>query len=386
MEALLRAAVDAMLDPQALLESVRDDGGRIVDFVFLELNPSACAYLQRSAAELLGARLTEVLPELPASGLLAQYAHAIETGEQLEVQDFPLFSHRYHAVRRFDVRAMRAGAEWLSVVWRDITDRHRARQFAEIEFSEAARDLVRISSDALLDPLVLLEAVPDPHGKVVDFFYREVNQAACDYLCLSRAELIGRGLLEMSPGVVQAGVFADYVRCLKTGEPVVHDDLTYDNEILVDTRRYDLRATRATASSISLTWRDVTERYRASQRIMNAQQNYRLIAENAGDLVLHIRDSRFAWVSPSVSGEATTKVVEQTVADALGLRYTFVAAWITCTIESDLEAVGMTAAISRALADAGISCNVLAGSRHDHLLVPWHRRDDAVAVLARIAD
>ena len=83
-----------------------------------------------------------------------------------------------------------------------------------------------------------------------------------------------------------------------------------------------------------------------------------------------------------VEDEATTKVVEQTVADAHGMPYTFVAAWITCTIESDLEAVGMTAAISRALADEDIPCNVLAGSRHDHLLVPWHRRDEAVAILS----
>jgi hypothetical protein len=87
-----------------------------------------------------------------------------------------------------------------------------------------------------------------------------------------------------------------------------------------------------------------------------------------------------------VEDEATTKVVEQTVADAHGLPYSFVAAWITCTVESDLEAVGMTAAMSRALADAGIACNVLAGSRHDHLLVPWRRRDDAVAILSALAD
>lgn len=86
-----------------------------------------------------------------------------------------------------------------------------------------------------------------------------------------------------------------------------------------------------------------------------------------------------------VEEEATTKVVEQSIADSHGLPYTFVAAWITCTIESDLQAVGMTAAISRALADDGIACNVLAGSRHDHLLVPWQRRDDAVAILSALA-
>ena len=82
--------------------------------------------------------------------------------------------------------------------------------------------------------------------------------------------------------------------------------------------------------------------------------------------------------------EATTKIVEQAVADAHALTYNFVAAWITCTIESDLEAVGMTAAISRALADAGIACNVLAGSRHDHLLVPWDRRDETIAILSAL--
>lgn len=87
-----------------------------------------------------------------------------------------------------------------------------------------------------------------------------------------------------------------------------------------------------------------------------------------------------------IEDEATTKIVEQTVAEANSLTYSFVAAWITCTVESDLEAVGMTATISRALADAGIACNVLAGSRHDHLLVPWHRRDDALAVLSGLAE
>lgn len=85
-----------------------------------------------------------------------------------------------------------------------------------------------------------------------------------------------------------------------------------------------------------------------------------------------------------IEDEATTKIVEQAVADETGLTYGFVAAWITCTVESDLEAVGLTAAISRALADAGIACNVLAASRHDHLLVPWDRRDDAIAILSAL--
>lgn len=58
-------------------------------------------------------------------------------------------------------------------------------------------------------------------------------------------------------------------------------------------------------------------------------------------------------------------------------------AWarISLTVHSDLAAVGLTAALSAALADRGISCNVIAGYHHDHLFVQWARRDDALAAL-----
>ena len=80
-------------------------------------------------------------------------------------------------------------------------------------------------------------------------------------------------------------------------------------------------------------------------------------------------------------GRRTTHVVDRAVADDRGLAYDFVAAWITLQVHSALGAVGLTAAVSGALAGAGISCNVLAGAFHDHLLVPHDRADAAVTVL-----
>jgi hypothetical protein len=58
---------------------------------------------------------------------------------------------------------------------------------------------------------------------------------------------------------------------------------------------------------------------------------------------------------------------------------------ISLTVHSSLEAVGLTASVSAALADAGISANVVAGYFHDHIFVPWDRRDQAIAVLGRLA-
>lgn len=83
--------------------------------------------------------------------------------------------------------------------------------------------------------------------------------------------------------------------------------------------------------------------------------------------------------------EGLTVVLPRERADALGLSYDFVAAWITLRVHSALEAVGLTAAFSAALTQAGLSCNVLAGFHHDHLLVPYEQAEDALAVLRELA-
>jgi len=84
--------------------------------------------------------------------------------------------------------------------------------------------------------------------------------------------------------------------------------------------------------------------------------------------------------------EGLTAVLRRADADELGLPYEFVAAWLTLTVHSSLEAIGLTAAFSRALGAAGISCNVLAGFHHDHLLVPSSERDNALAALHALRD
>jgi hypothetical protein len=58
---------------------------------------------------------------------------------------------------------------------------------------------------------------------------------------------------------------------------------------------------------------------------------------------------------------------------------------ISLTIHSDLAAVGLTAALSAALAAEGISANVIAGFHHDHVFVPWDRRHDALTALREVS-
>ncbi len=82
--------------------------------------------------------------------------------------------------------------------------------------------------------------------------------------------------------------------------------------------------------------------------------------------------------------ETVTVVLKREDAIAQGLFFDFEAAWLTLTVHSALGAVGLTAAVARVLAEDEIPCNVLAGAHHDHLLVPEHEAERALAALARL--
>ena len=84
--------------------------------------------------------------------------------------------------------------------------------------------------------------------------------------------------------------------------------------------------------------------------------------------------------------EATTVIATTAEAERRGWTVGFVAAWLTIEVHSALEAVGLTAAMSKVLAAHEIPANVLAGFYHDHILVPADRADDAIAALESLAD
>jgi hypothetical protein len=98
-----------------------------------------------------------------------------------------------------------------------------------------------------------------------------------------------------------------------------------------------------------------------------------------------------AWFFVQVEGAkpadafALIREDEGTTAIVAGAGEGAVFARITLMVHSALEGVGLTAAVSGALAGAGIACNVVAGYHHDHLFVPWERRDEALAILQRLA-
>jgi len=84
--------------------------------------------------------------------------------------------------------------------------------------------------------------------------------------------------------------------------------------------------------------------------------------------------------------ESITIIAQKEIADKLNLKYSFIASWITLTIHSSLDAVGLTAAFSKALTEKGISCNVVAAFYHDHIFVDKKDTEKTMEILNKFSE
>jgi uncharacterized protein len=127
---------------------------------------------------------------------------------------------------------------------------------------------------------------------------------------------------------------------------------------------------------------------------MNGETNLELLLKtlkplhNKGEYVFCVASSKVNIDDVIMSfkeTEGTTIIVKKEIADELQLSYSFVAAWITLTVHSSLEAVGLTAAFATALAKENISCNVVAAFYHDHIFVDKKDVERAMEILNRLS-
>lgn len=84
--------------------------------------------------------------------------------------------------------------------------------------------------------------------------------------------------------------------------------------------------------------------------------------------------------------EAITLILKQEIADSINLDYSFVASWITLTVHSSLEAVGLTAAFAKALSENDISCNVVAAFYHDNIFIDVKHTEKAMGILNKFSN
>lgn len=83
--------------------------------------------------------------------------------------------------------------------------------------------------------------------------------------------------------------------------------------------------------------------------------------------------------------EGVSLILDEKSAISQGIDYQESFSCISLSIHSSLEAVGLTAAISTALAKENISANVVAAYYHDHIYVPQHQAEAAIKCLKALS-
>jgi hypothetical protein len=83
--------------------------------------------------------------------------------------------------------------------------------------------------------------------------------------------------------------------------------------------------------------------------------------------------------------EGLTLVLEKACAESEKLHFDEVFKKITLQVHSSLKAVALTAAVSTALADKGISANLIAAFYHDHIFVSKNKSVLALKVLLSLS-
>lgn len=126
-EALLRDAIETMLDCFGIYTAIRDKDGGIVDFRIEYVNDAACVDSRLTREEHVGRALCEVLPGHRASGLFDEYCQVVASGQPMAKEALtygPVIGGRY-LTRLVDVRVNRRG-DGVVAVWRDISASKRS--------------------------------------------------------------------------------------------------------------------------------------------------------------------------------------------------------------------------------------------------------------------
>ena len=254
---------------------------------FLYVNLPLCRLFGRPRSEILGRTTHEMLPAHVAEQHKLNDEAVIAAAATLrfeETFEAPDGVHSCLTVK-YPLRAEDGGVAGVCGISTDITE-HPAGELPAVLGQFTLAPML----DAIAESVLLLR---------VDGTVLAINRTGAERLRRTPAELIGKSMYDLLPPEVSAGRAAMIERAAEGGEPVVFQDeragRTYTHTI------YPVRV-GGIVDRVAVFGRDVTELHEAQQRLVASEAAYRLLAENASDVVFRGDAAGvFEWVSPSVT-------------------------------------------------------------------------------------
>jgi PAS domain S-box-containing protein len=123
-EERFRVAQELSLDGFSVLRSIRNEQGKIIDFEWEYVNPTAANILRPVCPNVVGQRLLEILPSHQNNGLFDKYVEVVETGI---AHDLEFFSDQEPIFRWFRNMAVKL-QDGVAVSFSDITERKQIEE------------------------------------------------------------------------------------------------------------------------------------------------------------------------------------------------------------------------------------------------------------------
>jgi diguanylate cyclase (GGDEF)-like protein len=229
LEERYRNSLDNLADGFAILSSIRDEKGEIIDFCYEYINHSGSQLKQMSKIDMIGKSLVDIWPPVKDSCLFAEYVKVVETGQSY-IQDSYFFdgdcSHTQYLTRVFDIRAVKFG-DGFSVSWRDVSEHYTREEM--LHKRNVDLELINSASKAFNSTLYLdqvlcrvLEILTPQLGEAASFWLLDpvTGELVCREASGPSADKVRNWRLKPGEGI--AGWVA------KTGESLLIDDVLKD--------------------------------------------------------------------------------------------------------------------------------------------------------------
>jgi len=162
----------------AVHEIIWDAQGKPLDFIILDANPAFEKHTGWRIADVLGRRITELLPGIEKTSLIEIFGKVVQTGESVNFEQFVETMQRH-----YEINAYKIGENRFATVFADVTERKRT--LAELE--EQKRTLQTI-----------LDGIPDVIAlQGVDHTILAYNKAGYELLGLPPEQVHGRKCYEL---------------------------------------------------------------------------------------------------------------------------------------------------------------------------------------------
>jgi PAS domain S-box-containing protein len=139
--------------------------------------------------------------------------------------------------------------------------------------------------------------IKDAADNPIDYVFLDVNDAFEEHTGLKATEILGKSVTKVIPDIEDSGLIETYGKVVLTGEPANFE--TFSPPLK---RHFSVSAYKIDQDVFVTVLQDITERKEMQQKLLESEQRFRRLAENADDLIYRydfIPERGFAYVSPS---------------------------------------------------------------------------------------